>query len=128
MASQTPTPRDSNGAWLATPRGAELQTVEDFNQAIAFFEKTYEERQSLHVMIKELQLTLTTESTVAQYEQQANNFQPVIDLNKDIGNQVDTLLYAPYRLGYVALSRDVEVVVRNLPSIPFPQPLIYLQG
>jgi hypothetical protein len=95
--------------------------------------KTYEESQSMRVMIKELhQLTFTTEPTVAQYEQQVNNFQRLIELNKEIENQVDALCYASNRLGYVALSeafqsRDLEVVVCNSPSIPFLQPLIDLQ-
>ena len=38
MASHTPTPRDSNGAWLEQPRDDELKTVEDYKQASAFLD------------------------------------------------------------------------------------------
>jgi hypothetical protein len=34
--TNTPTPRDSNGGFLAMPREEELKTVEDFVQAIAY--------------------------------------------------------------------------------------------
>jgi hypothetical protein len=44
--------------------GSELETVEDFNQAIAFFEKTYEERQTMRVMIKELQHNAHNKPTI----------------------------------------------------------------
>jgi hypothetical protein len=98
--SDTPTPRDSNGAFLEMPREEELKTVEDYEQATAYVEQKGKQKYAELILLNERtsQKIADLEKEYASIKKHARKLLPII---VDLAVMDRSFTLQPNRLQFV---------------------------